>query len=160
RLFQDPAHRRLGDRLDDLQLDGAVGQELGGPARPALRGIRARQGDDHGFRLAVELGRGSAPGLVRQGRLQTLASEPPAVAFHGRTTGSRRGGDLLVCLPLVGQQEDLEVPTTSAIESLALQGISQLGTLFRSQSDEGRLAHEVSPWWRGEYTLSRFNRHD
>jgi hypothetical protein len=67
------------------------------------------------------------------------------VAFHGRAAGTRRGADLLVGPALVSEQEDLEVPTTSAVERITFQAIGQFGTLLGGQTDEGRLAHGVSP---------------
>jgi hypothetical protein len=39
------------------------------------------------------------------------------VAFHGRATGTDSGGDLLVGLALVGEQEDLEVVTASTVKA-------------------------------------------
>ena len=82
-FFENPAHRRLGDRLDHFQLDGAAGQEFGGPARLALGGIRASQGDDRRLLLAIELGGGTAAWLIGEGRLQPFAGEPGTVAFDG-----------------------------------------------------------------------------
>jgi hypothetical protein len=48
-------------------------------------------------------------------------------------------------VPLIGQEQDLEVPAPSAVEGLALQPLGEFGALFRCQSDVGRLAHDASP---------------
>src|SRR5262249_19147247 len=87
----------------------------------------------------------AAAGLVVEGRLQARAGGPLADALDGGAAGAGGGGDLLVGVPLIGPEQDLEVAAPSAVEGLALQAPGQFGALLRCQSNEGRLAHEASP---------------
>src|SRR5262249_33302517 len=70
---------------------------------------------------------------------------PLADALHRRAAGAGGGGDLLVGVPLIGQEQDLEVSAPSAVERLAFEALGQFGALLGGQSNEGRLAQGASP---------------
>jgi hypothetical protein len=80
-----------------------------------------------------------------EGRVRSLAGQPLADAFHRRAAGAGGGSDLLVGRPLVGPEQDPEVPASPAVQRLALQSIGEFGARLGSQSNEGRLAQEASP---------------
>src|SRR5512135_3222902 len=98
RFLERPAHRLIGDRVDDLQLDELVGQKLHRPGGTALRRRRAGQGDEPGLGPAVELPR-SARAVLRlaaQGRLQALLDEPLADPLDGSDADVEGLGDPVV----------------------------------------------------------------
>jgi hypothetical protein len=97
-FFQSQPDRLVGDRVDDLQLDKLVGQQLHGPHRPPLRRWRAGQGDEPGLGPAVELdlpGR-SLPPLAIQGGVEAQFDESLTDPFDGVGADLQGVGDLPV----------------------------------------------------------------
>jgi hypothetical protein len=69
-FFEHPAHRLVGDGVDDLQLNQFVRQQPQGPARLSLRGRLTGQRNQMGFLDAIQFARVLARrGAVMERRL-------------------------------------------------------------------------------------------
>src|SRR5690606_5169462 len=85
---QCPPNCVVGDRLDDVELDQAVGQEVHAPDRAPLGRFAAGERYERGLALYIELARGTGTRTVVEGALESLAPRGLGKAVpdarHGR----------------------------------------------------------------------------
>jgi hypothetical protein len=111
--LERPPDRLVGDGVHHPQLDQLVGQQLHGPHVPAVRRVRARQGDQPGLGRPVQLPLPARPvlPLPPQAVLEPALDEPLPHAADGADPDPQfLGGDRVLqggaAVRLVGRKED------------------------------------------------------
>lgn len=106
---QRPPHRLLGNRVDDVQFDELVGQELEGPDGVPLGRRTAGERDERRLAAGVELRGGAGPRVVVQRALEPLArrrlGEAPADPHDRSDARVQQRGHVGVERILGGEQQ-------------------------------------------------------
>src|SRR3712207_5967075 len=105
-FFQRASHRLVADRLDDLEFNELVGQELHGPAAAAFRRLAAGQSNEEGLLPAVQLGPPAGARLFRERPRQSAFDKAPSDALDRGRVDMQRGRNGLVAAAVIGQQQD------------------------------------------------------
>ena len=149
-FFETLAHGLARDRLDHVEPDEPVGQELQRPPRATVRRGAARKCRQPGLPSAVELrlaGWGQAL-LTVERRVEPLLHEALADRAHGVLVHPEGLGDLLVgpaWAAGVDLQQDLRVSDLARVRLPLRDELSELRPLLVVQPDHVLLVHRALP---------------
>jgi hypothetical protein len=152
-FFECAPYGFIGHRPHVPEFDHPICQQPHAPALPALRRIRAREGDQLSLGSPIHNPSAGSSGLLwHKGHFKALLTQAPALA------GYRSGGNLKgLCDPLVGPaiwsisiglEQDSSVEQLAGVSPAAAHERFEFAALPFGEAEEVPLVHSEPPSWR------------